>query len=47
MEIEAPEAGPCWFMPTLEEDLECFIQDVHRMFVIEDLTAAVSEGTNA
>ena len=31
----------------MEEDLECFIQDVHRMFVIEDLTAAVVEGTNA
>ena len=46
-EIEAPEAGPCWFTPTLEEDLGCFVQDVHRMFVVDDFAAMVAEGNNA
>ena len=44
---EAPEAGPCWYPPTLEEDLGRFIQDLHRMFVVYDFTAMVAEGTNA
>ena len=39
--------GPCWFMPTSEEDLGRFIQDVHRVFVVEDFAVVVSEGTNA
>ena len=47
MEREAPEAVPGWFTPTLEEDLGCFIHDVHRMFVIDDLKAAFAEGINA
>ena len=46
-EREVPEAGPCWFTPTLEEDLRRFIQDVHRVFVVDAFTAAVAEGTNA
>ena len=47
MEKEAPEAGPCWFMPILEQDLRRFIQDVHRVFVVEEFAAVVAEGTNA
>ena len=47
MEREAPKSGPCWFMPSLEEDLRRFIQDVHRVFVVEDLAAVVAEGNNA
>ena len=31
----------------MEEDLRRFIQDVHRVFVVEDLAAVVAEGTNA
>ena len=47
MEREAPEAVPCWFTPTSEEDLGRFIQDVHQVFVVEDCAAVVAEGTNA
>ena len=46
-EQEAPKAGPCWFTSSLEEDLRCFIQDVHRVFVVVDPAAVVAEGTNA
>ena len=46
-EKEAPEEGPCWFMPISEEDVGRFIQDVHRVFFVEDFAAVVSEGTNA
>ena len=46
-EREAPEAGPCWFTPSSEEYLIPFIQDVHRVSVVEDLAAVVVEGTNA
>ena len=46
-EQEAPKAGLCWFTPSLEEDLIRFIQDLHRVFVVEDPTAVVAEGTNA
>ena len=42
-----PESGPCWFTPTLEEDLGCFVQDVPRVFFIDDLIAAVADGTKA
>ena len=34
-------------MTTLDEDLGCFIQDVHRVFVVDEFAAAVAEGTNA
>ena len=44
---EVPEAGPCWFTSTLEEDLGRFIQDVHHVFVIYGFTAVVIDGTNA
>ena len=47
MEREAPEAGPCWFTTTLEDDLGRFIQDMHRVFVVDDFAAVVIEGTNA
>ena len=46
-EREAPEAGLCWFTPSSEEYLRPFIQDVHRVSVVEDLAAVVAEGTNA
>ena len=46
-EREAPDSGPCWFIPSSEEDLRRFIQDVHHVFVIEDLAAMVAEGTSA
>ena len=45
-EIEAPQAGPGCFPPPFEEDLGCFIQDVHRVLIIDDLADAVAEGTN-
>ena len=47
LEREAPKAGPCWFTPSLEEDLRRFIQDVHHVFVVENLADVVAEGTNA
>ena len=47
LERQAPEAGPCWLPPTLEEDLGRFIQDVHRVFVIYDFEAVFAEGINA
>ena len=47
LEREAPEAGPCWLPPTLEEDLGRFIQDVHRVFVVDVFKAVFVEGTNA
>ena len=43
---EAPKARLCWFTPSLGEDIRRFIQDVHRVFVIEDLASVVTEGTN-
>ena len=43
---EAPEAGPCWFMPTLEDELGHFVQDVHDVFVVDYFTAMVAEETN-
>ena len=46
-EREAPEAIPCWFTPTLEEDLGRFIQDMHRVFVVDDCAAIFIERTNA
>ena len=46
-ERDAPQAGPCWFIPTLEEDLGRFIHDVHRVFVVDDFGSMVAEGTNA
>ena len=47
LEGEAPEAGPYWFTPTLEEDLGRCIQDVQCVFVVYDFSAVVAEGTNA
>ena len=47
LEREAPEAGYSWFSPTFEEDLGCFIQGVHRMIIIDDLTDTVAEGTKS
>ena len=47
LEQEAPNTGPCWFTPSLEEDLRRFIQDVRRVFVVEDLSYVVAKGTNA
>ena len=47
MEREAPEAGPCWFTPTLEDDLGRFVQDGNRVFVVDDFAGIVTEGTNA
>ena len=47
LDRETPEAGPCWFTPYSEEDLRRFIQDVHSVFVVEDLEAVVAEGTNS
>ena len=47
LEREELEAGPCWFTPSLEEDLGRFIQDVQHMFVVEDLAAVVAEGKKA
>ena len=44
MEREAPEAGPCWYPPTLEEDLGRFIQDVHYMLFVEEFADVVAEG---
>ena len=46
-EREAPEAGPCWFTPSSEENLIPLIQDAHRVSVVEDLASVVAEGTNA
>ena len=46
-EREAPEVGPCWFTPTLEDYLGCFIQDVYHVFVVDYFTSMVAEGTNA
>ena len=46
LDQEAPNAGPCWFTPSLEEGLRCFTQDVHRVFVVEDLAAVFAEGNN-
>ena len=47
LERKAPEAGPCWFNSTLEEELGRFIQDMHIVFVVEDFSAVITEGTNA
>ena len=47
MEQEAPKAVPCWFTPFVEEDIRRFIQDVHRVFVVDDPAGVVTEGTNA
>ena len=41
LDQEAPNAGPCWFTPSLEEDLSRFIQDVHSVFAVEDLVSVV------
>ena len=41
------KVGPCWFTPPLKEDLRRFIQDVHHVFVVENLADVVAEGTNA
>ena len=45
-EREVLQAGPGWFPTPFEEDLGCFIQEVHRVLIVDELADAVADGTN-